>query len=1037
MIVLRALGTAEIDTGVTTLTPSQEIVFAAALYLILERGKRVSRTRLASLLWPRVPEKARGHRLRQTILQLKKLGIMVWADRDNLQLSQHDARSDVDELILADMSNPDIQESLEFLPSYDPRLSEHFSDWLDSRRSEMHARTTAILVRDIEHSRLQADWSRVEKVATHCLVLDGYNETAVLAQAEAAAMRGGKRKAVAILDRYMTEVGRAQPELRLPAALLRRRVVDSIPERPALLNADPPFVGREAEMESLTLSLGRARKGGGSATLVVGDAGIGKTRLGAELARFAELQGAHVERATCRRTDLERPLSLFVDIVPHLRDMPGALGCDPETFIALKRVTDFDVESGRNSRPGDSEMLFHNVQAALFDLLDSVAEERCLVMLIEDVQWLDAVSAKLLARMVEWCATKRIFFLLNGRSTNNSFAEFAEKSQLHTLTIGPLKRSASVELLQATNLRPDDEPEAEFVDWCLRVAEGNPFYLQEFAHHWIETGRRYEAPPSITKVLQERLSRLSDQAIRVLQTCAILSDQATLDRVEKVLEYRPHQLISAVEELGNAAMLASQAETKDGPAGELQPRHDFLSSEATSRLAPISLAFLHRRCADVLQKEIANEPMPTSLLWACANHRHQAGDRASALSLTSACAEHLLEVGLAHDACAAFERSLEYCNTDLHRLKLLPRLAFAFELDGKWQQSMEILRTCIRLSRLRDPLENDHNDFELLLLEARYQSTLDFVSLLDEILDCVRSEEASPAHRVRASVLALKLATDFGTSETLDSIYQCVSPLLFHRDVPESNRLEVQLIYRTMRGDRGVPQEDLWKFAEVVRRTEGEVAYSRALLTAVSACRMAARYSEAMEFVSQAFDHADSHHLQSRLIHAVFAAARLHLAAGHFEKAKEVVRDASTYPVSSDNAWQQTEIHCMRARIALEEGDISKAAEALAAIGEIPPTFSATRAGFCFALAIRVKLGQGAGKSVIEPLVAKLEATYAKMRRSGSQDFEAHALYLGLRAIGDEDGARTMLQDYVQLHRWSKWPLPPEIAEEVGVSVST
>ncbi|MDB4870872.1 MAG: hypothetical protein JWL97_1876, partial [Gemmatimonadales bacterium] len=52
MIVLRALGTAEIDTGVATLTPSQEIVFAAALYLITERGKRVSRARLALLLWP-------------------------------------------------------------------------------------------------------------------------------------------------------------------------------------------------------------------------------------------------------------------------------------------------------------------------------------------------------------------------------------------------------------------------------------------------------------------------------------------------------------------------------------------------------------------------------------------------------------------------------------------------------------------------------------------------------------------------------------------------------------------------------------------------------------------------------------------------------------------------------------------------------------------------------------------------------------------------------------------------------------------------
>ena len=53
MIELHSLGTAEINTGSTTITPSQTIVFAACLYLIMERGKPVSRATLASLLWPR------------------------------------------------------------------------------------------------------------------------------------------------------------------------------------------------------------------------------------------------------------------------------------------------------------------------------------------------------------------------------------------------------------------------------------------------------------------------------------------------------------------------------------------------------------------------------------------------------------------------------------------------------------------------------------------------------------------------------------------------------------------------------------------------------------------------------------------------------------------------------------------------------------------------------------------------------------------------------------------------------------------------
>src|ERR1700716_4249534 len=152
MIVLRALGTAEIDTGSTTLTPSQEVVFAAAVYLILERGKRVSRARLASLLWPRVAEKARAHRLRQTILQLKKLGIMVSADRDNLQLSPFDARSDIEDLAGVGLAPVLSKDSFECLPGYSPRFCEPFRDWVESKRGEVPAAATKLLVRDMERS---------------------------------------------------------------------------------------------------------------------------------------------------------------------------------------------------------------------------------------------------------------------------------------------------------------------------------------------------------------------------------------------------------------------------------------------------------------------------------------------------------------------------------------------------------------------------------------------------------------------------------------------------------------------------------------------------------------------------------------------------------------------------------------------------------------------------------------------------------------------------------------------------------------------
>src|SRR6266404_5823914 len=201
MIVLRALGNAEIDTGVATLTPSQEIVFAAALYLILERGRRVSRPRLAALLWPSVADKARAHRLRQTILQLKKLGITVRADRDVLQLAKDGAQSDVDDFsdrVAIPSEKPGF---MEFLPGYNPGFSEAYRDWVDMARQQAHSALTQALLCMLRAARDSGSWTDVERISGHCLTLDAYNEVAVLARAEAYAMRGQKATAVSMLDR--------------------------------------------------------------------------------------------------------------------------------------------------------------------------------------------------------------------------------------------------------------------------------------------------------------------------------------------------------------------------------------------------------------------------------------------------------------------------------------------------------------------------------------------------------------------------------------------------------------------------------------------------------------------------------------------------------------------------------------------------------------------------------------------------------------------------------------------------------------------
>ncbi|HEY1951883.1 MAG TPA: hypothetical protein VGG76_03665, partial [Gemmatimonadaceae bacterium] len=198
MVTLRALGAAEIQTAAARLTPSQEIVFGAGLFLLLQPGNRTSRDRLARLLWPAVGDDSRAHRLRQTLLQLKKHGLDVEADRTTLRLPADKIQSDLAPLSGGTVSSFEELDSLEFLPGYSPRFSEPFRDWVDTKRDEVHASATRLLLRGLEEKRLQGDWAAVERIAAKCLVLEPLNEAAVLAKAEACAMRGGKLQAVSM-----------------------------------------------------------------------------------------------------------------------------------------------------------------------------------------------------------------------------------------------------------------------------------------------------------------------------------------------------------------------------------------------------------------------------------------------------------------------------------------------------------------------------------------------------------------------------------------------------------------------------------------------------------------------------------------------------------------------------------------------------------------------------------------------------------------------------------------------------------------------
>ena len=637
---------------------------------------------------------------------------------------------------------------------------------------------------------------------------------------------------------------------------------------------------------------------------------------------------------------------------------------------------------------------------------------------------------ELLLRMVQWSEAKRLFFLLNARET----AGLLSPSALETSIIGPLTHGASKVLIESMAV-PAASADS-FVPWCLGVAEGNPFFLQELTHHWIETGHRHEVPPSVHNILDDRLAYLSSDALQVLQTSSLLSDHASVVRIERVLEFQPHRFLAALEELSKAAMLRSFVAGAHASGGQIQPRHDLLSSAAIARLSPIPLAFLHRRSAEIIEAEFSQEIMPTALLWACANHRHCAGDRERALSLSVACAEHLLDLGLSGDAAGGFQQCLDYCHSEEERLQVLPRYAFALQLAGKWEEGKSVLRKCIALYQMLYPNSTRHTDFELLLLEATHQSSFDYLPLLADTFACVESHEASPAHRMRAAVLALKLATDFGPSALIDTLYGHVSPFMEMQEIRESDRLEVQIVYNTLRAKDLIPLEELDRFAELARKNEGELGYFNALMTAASACRISGRFEAGLNYVDRAFGHAQRQKFFDRLTHALLGAVRLQIAAGDFVAADQALTRAGKHFTTRETVWQ-IETLFLDARIALAKEDLPRARASFDAIGQVLPTYSPSRRAYYLALETQVRVREEAPREVLISVVEALEQIHPSIQGIGAKDFETYSLYLGLCAIGEKPKALDMLRSYVGDNRRSKWPLPACIVDTLESEFAT
>jgi predicted ATPase/class 3 adenylate cyclase len=333
-----------------------------------------------------------------------------------------------------------------------------------------------------------------------------------------------------------------------PITTYRARAAKAKPDRSR--GATTPLIGRDNELSILRHALADARQGRGRLVSLIGEAGLGKTRLIEELR--AEWDAAHVPNGYWydERTVAYAAAQPYGQIRQHLYSICGIAASDappvmrdklaqmlaryatPElrpralkVYTALLGVEDRS-ESGEPPLTGDA------FKRELFDVMlqlqHTLLADRPTVLVFDDVHWIDAASMELIAYLFRLTDELPLLIVCAFRPERESPAwrlkQIAEADYSHRyseLVLHPLSPEQSHTLV--ASVIGGVELSAALRDQIVHKAEGNPFFLEEVALALKDhTSSEIVVPNTLQALLMARLDRLDDNARRALQIAAVI-----------------------------------------------------------------------------------------------------------------------------------------------------------------------------------------------------------------------------------------------------------------------------------------------------------------------------------------------------------------------------------------------------------------------------------------------------------------------------------------------------------------------------------
>jgi len=458
--------------------------------------------------------------------------------------------------------------------------------------------------------------------------------------------------------------------------------------------SSPVLIGRSQELERLRAALELAREGHGSATLVGGEAGVGKTRLVSELSRLAEVEGAVVLVGGC--VVLGDGALPYAPIAEALRGLVRRTGPDElEAVLGSGRselarlIPDLGATSER-ATPGPS---IDWAQARLFELLLGVLERLAatapVLLVIEDLHWSDRSTRDLLGFLVRNLRDSAVMLLLTYRSDELHrrhpllpfLAELGRMGRVERVELQPFDAGDAADQLRAI-AGPDLEP--ALIESIHARSGGNAFFAEELLSAALDHDRG-ELPATLRDVLLGRIAELAEPTQELLRIAsaagqrvdpALLADAAAIDEAAMYEALR--------EAVGRQVLVPDPT----AGAERYAFRHALLQEAVYDDLLPGERTRLHSAFARTLE---ACPGAVTSHAAELAYHWQAANDLPRALEWNVAAGVEAEAAYAFAEAVAHYERAVE----------LWDRVPDAEARAGR--DRLDVLATLAGVARFHEP----------------------------------------------------------------------------------------------------------------------------------------------------------------------------------------------------------------------------------------------------------------------------------------------------------------------------------------------